>query len=255
MTREGYKPSEPREGSSQDQICPTCLNIDSQLWRDRVQANCQERLSSTEQKARQAHLVPLRAFQRSREGGCRFCGLICAVIAWNQNGPAPEDVTLLLPGASAERGISVMRTDGPCNIFRLPSQDSNWNYIPQGQALPDAPGAEESFDFVRQQLRDCHMHHAECRAAPGGISPKRLVSVGLQDEELLIVTSDPFTLEIPQYAALSYCWGKDQEFKFTKDRGSIIPERYWLVIALTCPSRRSHCMQKFEHTFHLDRCK
>lgn len=70
-----------------------------------------------------------------------------------------------------------------------------------------------AFQFAKQCFSECE-NQAEChtftRRANGG--PLGLIEVGSDNEKLKLVENFRQT---PKYAALSYCWGGDQDYKTT----------------------------------------
>jgi hypothetical protein len=69
-----------------------------------------------------------------------------------------------------------------------------------------------AFQFAKQCLKDCQTHQ-ECHPlTPAKGGPLRLIAVGSGNGELRLIENFH---QIPKYAALSYCWGGDQDYKTT----------------------------------------
>jgi len=78
--------------------------------------------------------------------------------------------------------------------------------------------SEETLTGTRVQLRSCLASHLSCRSANSRFLPSRLLDVGetraVLDFDVRLVSSRKFPAhELRQYAALSYCWGSDDESK------------------------------------------
>ncbi|KAK1634568.1 heterokaryon incompatibility protein-domain-containing protein [Colletotrichum phormii] len=89
----------------------------------------------------------------------------------------------------------------------------------------DADGhfnSEAAFSRVRSCMSTCDEQHTDCLRDSTGIRPSRLLDLSITTTMRLRdahVTYD-------QYAALSYCWGGDQQLKITRSTLAQIPEAY-----------------------------
>jgi hypothetical protein len=73
-------------------------------------------------------------------------------------------------------------------------------------------GSAGAFQFAKQCLRECETHR-ECHPlTPANGGPLRLIEVGSGNGNLKLVEN---FRQIPKYAALSYCWGGDQDYETT----------------------------------------
>lgn len=74
-----------------------------------------------------------------------------------------------------------------------------------------------SFETARGWLLECQEHHPECRKQTDQTRPTRLLKIlEGQDEAGNLYLVDAKNEHA--YVALSYCWGKDQACKLTKER-------------------------------------
>ncbi|KAG4255633.1 hypothetical protein FPRO03_04582 [Fusarium proliferatum] len=87
-------------------------------------------------------------------------------------------------------------------------------------------GGEEALEFSRERIQGCRTKHGECRTAAEALSkaerpdsrswsPRRLIDCAVDDGMMHLVHGAK--LENPEYAALSYCWGKDKFFMLRSD--------------------------------------
>ncbi|PVH94071.1 HET-domain-containing protein, partial [Periconia macrospinosa] len=75
-------------------------------------------------------------------------------------------------------------------------------------------GSEESFDLYRSWLRECMEQHQGCKNLREKLRqycPPRLIDVS--DKKNICIYDAPTCSSAIPYAALSYCWGSDQESK------------------------------------------
>ncbi|ORX93792.1 hypothetical protein BCR34DRAFT_499683 [Clohesyomyces aquaticus] len=74
--------------------------------------------------------------------------------------------------------------------------------------------SERAFEFAKQCLKKCNESHTGCQPlTPLNKPPHRLIDFGDDSEQpKLIETRGTMSFE---YAALSYCWGGDQDYKLT----------------------------------------
>jgi hypothetical protein len=80
-------------------------------------------------------------------------------------------------------------------------------------------GGEESKSSAVSLLKECDREHLKCRSLHPSRRPKRLLRIDTHGENdrfwiFLDVTPQPPPTPIAtKYSALSYCWGRDQEYK------------------------------------------
>ncbi|KAI1111257.1 heterokaryon incompatibility protein-domain-containing protein [Nemania sp. NC0429] len=79
------------------------------------------------------------------------------------------------------------------------------------------PTSETSFQTARKWLSDCQDNHPGCRKQTDEIRPTRLLKIPERKDEVDILSLVDAESE-HSYVALSYCWGKDQPCKLTKQR-------------------------------------
>jgi hypothetical protein len=82
----------------------------------------------------------------------------------------------------------------------------------------ESPGKEtlclQNVDWIKRHLRFCDSHNHAGQAS--SFQPSRLLDLGVDETNVdfrLIQTSDREPASILQYAALSYCWGPEQDAK------------------------------------------
>jgi hypothetical protein len=97
-------------------------------------------------------------------------------------------------------------------------------------------GGEESKSSAVSLLKECDKEHLKCRSLHPSRRPKRLLRIDTHGENdrfwiYLDVTPQPPPTPIAiRYSALSYCWGRDQEYKLqlssqtTYEKGVAISE-------------------------------
>lgn len=75
--------------------------------------------------------------------------------------------------------------------------------------------SEKALSLARSWLRDCQTRHDRCNAIAQRRMPSRIIEIswmrGAQEPSLRILQNPPWDI----YAALSYCWGRDQPIKST----------------------------------------
>ncbi|KAF5649624.1 hypothetical protein F52700_520 [Fusarium sp. NRRL 52700] len=87
-------------------------------------------------------------------------------------------------------------------------------------------GGDEALGFLRERIQACKTSHGECRTAAlalskaeepdsGAWSPRRLIDCSVDDGMLHLVHGENLTS--PEYATLSYCWGKEKFFMLRSD--------------------------------------
>ncbi|KAK0671570.1 heterokaryon incompatibility protein-domain-containing protein [Cercophora samala] len=102
------------------------------------------------------------------------------------------------------------------SLFTIPGQKALHPFL--GYQLPPnlVPNSQLSFTRVQGWLDECRQNHKLCNSFQRGYMPKRLLEVttvrGSQLFRARLVTNPP----PGPYAALSYCWGGDQQSKTVK---------------------------------------
>lgn len=69
-----------------------------------------------------------------------------------------------------------------------------------------------AFEFAKQCLKDCESHQGCQPLTPANGGPLRLIEIGRGNEQARLIENFH---QISRYAALSYCWGGDQDYKTT----------------------------------------
>lgn len=114
-------------------------------------------------------------------------------------------------------GVWVESSTGPiCYISGAASDDLTWGVLPFHTMLARPQGSEKALELVEDMFKSClaDPKHKSCRVVEEAMVPKRLLDV----DRPQIVQLPPDTTYVPQYVALSYCWGGDQQLKLTKAR-------------------------------------
>ncbi|KAI0417942.1 heterokaryon incompatibility protein-domain-containing protein [Xylaria grammica] len=78
--------------------------------------------------------------------------------------------------------------------------------------------SEKAFAQVRNWLQDCIHNHTQCSRITSQFSPTRLIKIRIHQDERLIQLKESREIEEKdmRYAALSYCWGGEQNVCTTK---------------------------------------
>lgn len=75
---------------------------------------------------------------------------------------------------------------------------------------------DESILALKPWLYDCQSHHNEKGCRPVEFTPRRLITVGLDDKPIRLIDGNTVTDQLG-YATLSYCWGDTLNLCTTKD--------------------------------------
>jgi hypothetical protein len=110
----------------------------------------------------------------------------------------------------------VERSTDTLPIFAPTPKDSSAFKTRTTSPLNLTPGSHESFSTIHKWIRQCK-NHSCCEDSRNWQRPTRLIDVGDNNSKnVRIHTTDP---QSPvKYAALSYCWGGDQESKTVRAR-------------------------------------
>jgi hypothetical protein len=87
-------------------------------------------------------------------------------------------------------------------------------------------GGDKALGFLRERIQACKTSHEECHIAALALSeaerpdsnawsPRRLIDCSIDDGMLHLVYGE--NLKSPEYATLSYCWGKERFFMLRSD--------------------------------------
>lgn len=156
-----------------------------------------------------------KEFEMSRDQGCKICDLICATSQSLGMDPEDPQVAIHLDRNRPPIISTVVLKECRQNfLFSAMPRVWMWGTIPPVLPLPETPGSDESFDFVKRQLDLCISEHPECQTRKSTTAPKRLLRVGSESQSPFLIESDEQSRE--RYAALSYCWGGDQTLKLTR---------------------------------------
>ncbi|TVY33653.1 hypothetical protein LSUB1_G006306 [Lachnellula subtilissima] len=158
-----------------------------------------------------------RKFDQARKDGCRFFQIILEKH----------------PIADCDEGgyIDFHWVDGAIKLFYshdhgihasplFVQKDSPASVHFKIRPLNPFPGSKESFDLIRGWIHRCDERHTRCKKLRTALSwqgPTRLIDVGNVGSKNVCVC---FTVleNAVQYAALSYCWGGEQESKTVSAR-------------------------------------
>ncbi|KAI1760993.1 heterokaryon incompatibility protein-domain-containing protein [Hypoxylon sp. FL1150] len=145
---------------------------------------------------------------------CKFCGyLVKAVLSLWTNAHERIDIQLRSRRDVEEaNNICELEPRGDYykkyhSILVYYLEDPNKLLKPY-RVVPSSPASEKTWEFVRNQLTECFTYHDKCRAASEAprSQAKRYLQLGAQSSTLKLVESS--AVQITDYAALSYCWGK-----------------------------------------------
>jgi hypothetical protein len=174
--------------------------------------------------------LPFMAVERADEAGCRFFQVILEkypiedtdlpfrrpMLVLSCDGAGHVDFCWM-DGATKLLDSSDLWIDASSMFARKDSPAfADLNVGP----LNSSPGSRKSFRVIRRWIRQCDEKHADCkilRKALSGQSPVRLIDVGVEGSEGVCIRNDVPAGAV-QYAALSYCWGGEQESKTVRAR-------------------------------------
>ncbi|KAI1338661.1 heterokaryon incompatibility protein-domain-containing protein [Xylariaceae sp. FL0016] len=119
---------------------------------------------------------------------------------------------------------SSSKTGGRCQV-RTPWQhdvftvdgDRAEQYI-WNRPVSCCPASADNFCLARSWLERCSVSHSTCSDMKQTYMPRRVLRLrpGLQTSEFRVFIEEP--KEVEPFTSLSYCWGKDQQYKMTKAR-------------------------------------
>lgn len=99
--------------------------------------------------------------------------------------------------------------------------------------VPLYTGSSRCLGIAKEWASTCYQTHTKCKATQSSEPPTRLLDVSLQDQPnsiRLVETVGPPEGVVKPYAALSYCWGKQQAFRLLTTNIDVI--RKGLAISL-----------------------
>ncbi|KAH9203772.1 heterokaryon incompatibility protein-domain-containing protein [Leptodontidium sp. 2 PMI_412] len=144
---------------------------------------------------------------------CRFCALILG---------GSEAVSRSLYPKFADNGVRADKSSGGLvlternysrapkkfSFYTLPGTETDrWPYIPISQHRPHNSNSPQTFQIMRQWIKDCDESHS-CKGSKLLSSlPKRVVDVGSDNTQPQLYESAG---EKARYACLSHCWGRTQ---------------------------------------------
>ncbi|KAK1700193.1 heterokaryon incompatibility protein-domain-containing protein [Colletotrichum godetiae] len=95
-------------------------------------------------------------------------------------------------------------------------------YVGEGEEAATFVSSEAAFSRVRSWMSTCDEQHTDCLRDSTGLRPSRLLD--LSSTTTMRLRDAHVTYD--QYAALSYCWGGDQQLKTTRSTLAQILEAY-----------------------------
>lgn len=114
----------------------------------------------------------------------------------------------------------------------ITGQEHGLPHVPVRPDISPSHSSPEAFDFLRRNLAECTGEHALCNAASSSVMPKRLVHIKNDHHAALVEVTDGSEHANAIYAALSYCWGGDPNFKAEKSNLSYLMENGFLIDSL-----------------------
>ncbi|KAL5325571.1 hypothetical protein ACEPPN_006699 [Leptodophora sp. 'Broadleaf-Isolate-01'] len=178
---------------------------------------------------------------KNDSGGCEVCRMVLdGFMSYRDHVgkaiPLPSSISIkCVPGRSmiVKRGV-IKPPSGSENGSTSQEQTSDDILGTQGLEFFIKPGIgrptsrhlsdNSCTELASQWIRDCSENHLRCRQTHSTIMPSRLIDVGSDDQDPVLVES----LELKaQYATLSHCWGKVRPMTTTmstlSDRMQSIP--------------------------------
>ncbi|KAK5164829.1 uncharacterized protein LTR77_009493 [Saxophila tyrrhenica] len=106
------------------------------------------------------------------------------------------------------------------------------------------PASGTCIDTIKKWLSSCQLEHPWCsphkdfdgrRICRTAYTPKRLLFLGKQNEDIRLVHRDALAMTNPEYAALSYCWGQVKKLTTTTQNLSQLQDSVsFLELIKTC---------------------
>ncbi|KAI3326597.1 hypothetical protein HD806DRAFT_520390 [Xylariaceae sp. AK1471] len=102
------------------------------------------------------------------------------------------------------------------DLYAIPGQLKSTGFAHRQLPPNLAPNTKLSFDRLKRWLGECHARHTMCRSFQIEYMPKRLLEVtGSIERPSVRLCTNP---SVGAYVTLSYCWGRDQLSKTTRER-------------------------------------
>ncbi|KAF2194402.1 HET-domain-containing protein, partial [Zopfia rhizophila CBS 207.26] len=168
---------------------------------------------------------PYREVEQAHEAGCRFFRLILekrpiADTSWTSRCPT------LVVYCGEHGNLDFRWMDGATILFDSVDHwiDASPIFAPKGspasahfraRLLNPKPGSEKSIGLMRRWIRECDVRHTRCKELRKVLRqqcPTRLIDVG-NEKSMDVRICSTATKSAVRYAALSYCWGGEQQSK------------------------------------------
>jgi len=181
----------------------------------------------------------------------RSLGLSMRIETTSNSGIGLRELTITPITPDSESGLE-STIKGPTNrpkFFDFPR--AKYYLYPQNHLfhpaqLAKSTSSNASFDLAKEWLRQCMGRHKRCqevaRSPPDFHLPSRLIDVGVQSEDPIIVKTTHLGPNIPRYLALSHCWGsahiarlllKNVESMSKGVRMSALPKTFYDAVIIT----------------------
>lgn len=173
--------------------------------------------------------LPFTAVERADEDGCKFIQVILERYPI-QNTDFSSRRPMLVLTCTEKGGVDFRWMDGATVLddscilgidgSSMFAQKDSLAFVDLNrEPLNSTPGSMKSFCIIRSWIRECDEKHTYCKilrkALSGQQRPARLIDVGVGGSEGVCICKD-VSAGAEQYAALSYCWGGNQESKTVK---------------------------------------
>ncbi|KAF1960007.1 HET-domain-containing protein [Byssothecium circinans] len=207
-------------GQNRRKPCRICHNLDPR-------GHASSAYSAESEKDALASLsLVLDAFELAKtkdpkEGGCRFCNVLCQALDAFSNGwrGARQRVNVDLK----EKGTIKVQVDEDrwrgesIEIYAGSASRAPWPTLGTAHHIPSNSGSDDTFNFARRCIQDCltNPKHGACKLPSRSLAsaPKRLLNVGRMTEPIRLIDTQGKSFE---YAALSHCWGSGPTLTATK---------------------------------------
>ncbi|CAI6342437.1 unnamed protein product [Periconia digitata] len=115
-------------------------------------------------------------------------------------------------------GTQILWVNFPGKITTNPNSNLTNSWSCESYVL--SPSADcynepvDNFVLMKTWLNDCVHGHTQCKSKSSNEQPRRLVNIA--DENMKLVMTDTLP-NLPHYATLSYCWGKKDFVRLTRE--------------------------------------
>ncbi|KAF4632319.1 hypothetical protein G7Y89_g5799 [Cudoniella acicularis] len=106
--------------------------------------------------------------------------------------------------------------EADCYLDLATTDDNQGALYLRGRLIDADPASSSTHQIIRTWLRECDMHHVQCRPPSQLVLPTRLVDVGT-DNNSRVKLIHTRCGELQNYVALSYCWGTAQTLATTRE--------------------------------------